>query len=371
MRTFASLLLAAFFFPVVAQAATAPELMTKMNMAPGATFSVTARVHQDDMYVSVWLKGTGGYTTPSLDAAATMDIVQGDMNARLKGDVRVNADGIFMRLREATGTFDNEFAHGMMSAYTKKWIQIGDATMSELYFIGLPLDVGQGAAGVELGDESFTVQSFASGGGTKHIMQLKPDAAAELARSILDLLGGDRPVIQDFFPWRALAESLQFEVTVQENSQGVLQSRTANINVQGENSYFVFDSTETFLAASPVVATPTDMITLEAIENLFGNNDVFTDESGWEESDWEETDWEESDETMDMWEEDTDYLDFYNGSFEDIDEEEGALEEFDWEGDQFEVYSSTCFTTDDASLVMLQRSGECPVEKVSRRNLVR
>lgn len=332
--------------PMTALGMEPSSLFAKMVAVPGTTYSFTIHTHSEDVYVSVWSKGTMsviGTQTPLVDAQATIDVVYQDMKVRLKGDLKMNAEGIFVRVKEASGKFDNEAIHSAMNAYTKKWIRVADAETLSLF--------GQGGMMVDddlqTTNDMFTVQSVPSAQGTKHIVQMKPDTAAGIAGDLFDMLG-DRPLIQDFFPWRALAESMQFEVVINENAKGMLTTRTSTMNLNGEKSYVRMTSSETFSYTAPTITTPTDWIAAEEMIALFDTVDPFVQDAmqvEYDESLYE--DYEEFDST------DEDMLEFGE----------------EWSNDGYQVWSGDCWAETSAELVALQRSGDCPVEKVSRRNL--
>lgn len=348
-------LLLLLVMPVTALGMEPGDLLGRMNAVPASAFSMTLHAHQEDVYISVWSKGALAMNGTQVDAQATVDVVYMGMKMRFKGDLRVNQDGVFVFVREMSGNYSSDFAFSSSTAYTKKWIRLADSEMLELFGVGNFLMMEEDLA---MAGDMFTVQSLPGVNGTKHILQLKPDAAAEVARDILDMLGGDRPVVQDFFPWRALAESIQFEIVVQENTRSELQNRTAAVNVTGEKSYFTFQLSESFLSTLPTVVTPTNVISLEEIMAMFSglNSDAMTEiyeEDLYE----EEMDWDSFDSY------DEGMLEFGEGW-----DESGGIEG-SWSDEEYGVWSGDCWSETSAKLVAMQRAGECPVEKVSRRNL--
>lgn len=341
--------------PTTALGMEPSDLFSKMNAVPTSTFSLTLHAHAEDMYVSVWSKGTMAVSSSFGEAQATVDVNYQGMKMRFKGDIKMNADGVFLLVREASGNYDSDFARSTYSAYTKKWLRIAGPDALELFGYGNMMMIEEDLA---YASDMFTVQAVPNAQGTTYIVQLTPDAAAGMAQELFTMLGGDRPLIQDFFPWRALAESIQFEIKVNENPQGTLTSRTANINLTGENSYFTFSSSETFSSSLPTVATPDNATSIEEVMQSFMGLDPFSTNSEMEDLYYEEMEWDSYNEGMLEFGEEWNESGSIEGSWYD-----------DYSDDEYQVWSGDCWSAPSAQLVAMQRSGECPVEKISRRLL--
>lgn len=333
MRTLSSLFLILFLIPSLASAATMPsEIIGRINDAP-STFAITAHVKQDDTYVSVWAKGQS-VDPEHVTMNTTVDIAQKEAKMRIKGDLIMVPEGLFLRIREMSGDMNSESLALSMSAHTKGWVQIGDSALMSFFGIDPSTEFSATEA-----NDIFTMQTVPSATGTTYVLQLKPDAASEMARMILDLFGGDRPVIQDFFPWRALAESMNFQLTVQTKADDTFVSYALAMDVRGEKSFLDLRVTEQARASASNITAPADFFSLE---ELMGS--MMPAESDMPMM-----------EELDTWE-GTEVPDFTDASFEDVDTENVVL-------------SVTCSPMDAPSFVGLMRSGECPVERVSRRLL--
>jgi hypothetical protein len=357
MKQVSLFLLMLLMMPMTALGMEPMDLLMKMNAVPGTAYSLTAHVHMDGAYVSIWSKGTMSMTSPLVDAQATVDIVYQELNMRLKGDIKMNEDGMFLLVREVSGDYDSEFAKSTSNAYMKKWLRVADAEMIELFGAGNMMMIDEDLTS---SNDMFTVQSVPNAQGKTYILQLTPDAAAGMAQDLFDSMGGDRPAIQDFFPWRALAESIQFEVKVQENAQGTLTSRTANVNLTGEQSYLKITTSETFLSTVPAIVTPEGAMSLD---------DLIMEFSGFDPSSLEEP--YESEEYYEGSYYDEEFGSYDEGMLQFGEEwsEEDVWSDDSWYDEGYEVWSGDCASEPSSTLISLQRSGECPVEKVSRRNL--
>jgi|GEM_PF-4046940 len=366
MKRFLSLLsVTVLFVPMMASAMTPMEVSSNIFARAGSTFSMTLNMKNiDGVYVSLWANGTMGFASPVMDINTTIDMVNKDLKGRMKGSLRMIPDGLYVNVTDISGSFNNQLALMNMNVKTKQWLQVMSSSMMQDMFTDLSWRALLSRAGEDV-DAMFNVQEVPSATGKTYVLSLKPDAAAGVARELLDILGGDRPVIQDFFPWRALAESMNVQVTVQENTKGEIISRSVTADVTGSNSYLKVSSTEKILASLPVLNAPVGAFSYDQVLKIMGAADTMLSGGGLGVPSlidlpftpiFPDTSFDNID-TIDW----SSYEDEWNDTYSD--------ESSDFITDDFTVYSGDCWSADGINLVSLQRSGDCSVEKVSRRNL--
>lgn len=309
MRRLASaVLLTALLIPAMASAAAPSDIIGTVNDT-GRSVSMTMHTLKDGTYSTIWAKGYAiGQDTMSL--SATIDTMQNKKTMRTKSDIIILPNATFVRMQ---GTKGIEAGAWMM-------VQNGDITTLLNPTLGAPTSFDPMTSA-----EMFNVQTLPFAGGTTYVFQMKPDAASNIAAEIFNLLGGDRPVIQDFFPWRALAESMNFQMTVKTKGDGSLLSRSLTMDVRGEKSSFELTLTEQATASAPAITAPEGFEWTEAMMLPAGG---FGGTAG---------------------------VDVMNGSFEDIDSVSGS--------------AASCGEEASSSLIALYRSGVCTVEFHSRRTL--
>lgn len=339
MKKFLSLLsVAAWLLPIGASAMTASELVAATGSVPASKVSMQVQSQNDGMYVTFWLQGTVGLEEPTMDMRMTIDTSQNGQKTRTKGALRIIPEGVYIRL----DSIPSELMEGLTifslaDIPMNTWMQIAPSGVAEMsltgsHWYGAMTNVSENASDV------FTVREVPSANGKTYVVGLKPDAAAALAQSLLDMMGGDRPVVQDFFPWRSFAESIQFETIVKADAAGALTSRATTMSVQGSKSYLRVSSTEEFLREVPRFGVPEGAIPYEHTGQYLHID-------------------------MTIPSLDTGSLSpiFRDVSFDTIDTEISVTPTF----------SATCSATSAMQMISFHRSGECPVEKVSRRNLTR
>jgi hypothetical protein len=357
MRYVASFLaIFGFLSPLSVSAMTTDEIVLAVSSVPGHSFQFTIHgKNTDGMYFSVWGKGSMNLDTQSMDASATIDFSGNGMKGRLKGGLRfVENQGFFFKVDTVDSSYSDLLTSFNVDFAMKEWIRmdmgiLGDAENYEDWMT-MMVDTQTST------NDIFTVQESPAG---TFILQLKPDAASAVAAETLDFLGGDRPIVQDFFPWRALAESMEFQSVVK-TADGMPVSRSTTINVTGAKTYFTLAMQEQFSKTAPDIKAPATFKTEEDLWSMFmsgipgdagiGNMTIFGTEF----------------DTIDTG-------DSYDWPVDD----EGIAEDFgsDYQdtSDWPTGWDSTgdCYSAEDAVYVSILRSGECMTERVSRRNLVR
>lgn len=307
-------------------------------------------VHTDapnETYVSIWANGSMQGINPSdmqLTTKATVDVVSGDMKIRAKGEVMVVDGMIYLKLSSVDGSMSSDVATVSGKLVQHKWVKMPfDAT---------GIDITQNPAfSLTDADLSNPENTFAmtsavtSNGGTTYTLSLKPDAAAQLALAIREMLNDTSSVSDDFFPWRDLAEGMHFEMVVKTDSKDVFAGTTYTMSTRGKQSSFELSGSEKPTAALSLKA-PTNAVSISELEMMFSSDvpsylgEPMMDDESMDEESMEPT----MDEEPMTWD---------TGSFDILDD--GTL--------------SSC---DDPSLdpmkkLMMQRDGSCPVNKATTR----
>jgi hypothetical protein len=172
-----------------------------------------------------------------LTTKATVDVVSGDMKIRAKGEVMVVDGMIYLKLSSVDGSMSSDVATVSGKLVQHKWVKMPfDAT---------GIDITQNPAfSLTDADLSNPENTFAmtsavtSNGGTTYTLSLKPDAAAQLALAIREMLNDTSSVSDDFFPWRDLAEGMHFEMVVKTDSKDVFAGTTYTMSTRGKQSSF-------------------------------------------------------------------------------------------------------------------------------------
>ncbi len=261
--------------PLTASAAytTPSEILDAMQTGTPHSFSATAHAASaNKMYVSVWANGNlegNDPTTIKFWTKATVDVVSGDMKVRAKVELMMMDGVLYAKLNSLDGSMKNIFASLSATFRQNVWLKMPlDTDASALlpehaYF----LPTGD----IYDADTIFNVTSVSNKKGTLSTLTLKPDAAADLALMIRELLQDTEAVSDDFFPWRALAESVQFEMTLQTDSRGAFVGSSYTMSTKGANSSFALSGTEKPTTALKLTA-PSDAIGLEELGTMFTNS---------------------------------------------------------------------------------------------------
>lgn len=129
-RLIASLSLAGLLSPLAASAQwTMPsQVFLALNDMSSSTTSVEMHVHAEDVYVSVWANGSqqGTFMSPDSRAKwkATIDVVQGPVSVRMKGQMRMNENIVYLKLDTFEGSLDDLLGTFSWSLLQKDWVRI-------------------------------------------------------------------------------------------------------------------------------------------------------------------------------------------------------------------------------------------------------
>lgn len=346
MKRFALAVSAALLLsPLVAAAAamTPGELFTQLQESGSPrSFSVTAHGESQGMYVSVWANGVQQGMTPddmTMSTKATVDIVQNDMKVRLKGEVIVVDGMVYVKVTNLNASATNAFASFSAIANQKQWFAT-PLDMVMLRDIAGPVAMNLGSVDASKADGMFTMQSAGTKSGTNYTLNLNTDYAAELALMIRELLQDTQPASTDFFPWRELAEGMHFEMNISTDTTGAFVSSNYTMSMDGRFSEFTASGKETALKGALAIKAPADAVTIEDLMKTFNQL------SG--------------DLPQDMMEEDM----MMPIPMEPTDESMETTTEPVWSEPN---PACTDPETSPLKLLTLQRTGECPVEKITTR----
>lgn len=268
-----SIVLSAFSLlsPLAASAAyiTPSALMAAMQNGAPRSFSIAAHADaQGDTYVSVWANGT----LQGTDAAniqmwtkTTVDVVSGDFKVRAKGEMMVIGGMLYVKIASIDGSMMSEFATLSADFVQHKWLKT-TFDVSALEVVENPA-FSLSETDVMEADETFNMATKAEKNGTTYTLTLKTDAAAQLALSIREMLQDTSSVSDDFFPWRALAEGMQFEMVVKTDAKDALLGSSYSMSTKGAQSSFTLAGTEKPAAALNLKA-PADAMSLDEIGAL-------------------------------------------------------------------------------------------------------
>ncbi len=270
--------------PLAASAAymSPSALMSAIQSGAPRSFSIAAHAEaQGDTYVSVWSNGTL-QGTDSMDmqiwAKTTVDVVSGDFKVRAKGEMMVIGGMLYVKVASIDGSMKSDFATLSTDFVQHKWLKTPfDASALEVVenpaFSLSETDVMEA-------DETFNmVTKTENNGGTTYTLTLKSDAAAQLALSIREALQDTSSVSDDFFPWRALAEGMHFDMTVKTNSKDAFLGSSYSMSTKGKESSFTLTGTEKPAAALNLKAPAGAMSFDEVGAMLMGEMPTYLDES--------------------------------------------------------------------------------------------
>ncbi len=352
MRRLSIALTTLFLMSPLASAATyttPSSLMSAVENGEPRSFSLTAHTSSAQaLYISIWAKGVtqgSDLMTKKSTSKATVDIVQGDMKVRLKIELLMTDGVLYAKVISIDGTMNNAFASLSSTFRQKVWLKI-------------PLDSGifsllphqeffmSSSANSDV-DDTFNLTSKTDKKGTTFTLMLKPDAANDLAIMLRELLDETGATSDDFFPWRELAQSMNFEKTVQLDTRGTFIGSSSSMSTKGASSSLLLTGTEKPTTAMKLAA-PTDAIDLEQLTamlmDLFPSQHGLPDDMGM------------MDEELMMDEEVEE-------------EEEWSFDVFDVSDDWTRVYDPLCSDpeADSLQILMLQRTGSCPITKATTR----
>lgn len=330
--------------PLAASAAymTPSALMAAVQGGAPRSFSIAAHADApDNMYVSVWANGTLQGTDPmtmQLSTKTTIDVVSGDFKVRAKGEVMVVNGMLYVKIASIDGSMKSEFATLSANFVQNKWLKT-EFDMSVLDIVENPA-FSLSEADVMEADRTFNMATKAEKNGTTYTLTLNTDAAAQLALSIREMLQDTSSVSDDFFPWRALAEGMSFEMVVKTDAKDAFLGSTYSMSTKGTMSAFRLTGTEKPAAALNLKA-PADAMSIEEIGAMFsGEVPSYLEES--------------TPEMIELMDEEV-MLD-EPSSFDSVDD--GRYESDVWCDDP---------SMDAMKLLSLQRDGTCPTIKTPTR----
>ncbi len=344
-----SIALSALFLlsPLAASAAymTPSALMAGIQSGTPRSFSIAAHAQApDDMFVSVWANGALQGLDPmtmQMKAKTTIDVVSGDFKVRAKGEMMVVDGMLYVKVASVDGSMNTEFSSVSAKFIQHKWIKT-EFDMYALEAVENPA-FSLSQSDIMEADETFNMTTKTEGnGGTTYMLTLKTDAAAKLALSIREALQDDSSVSDYFFPWRALAEGMHFDMTVKTNAKDAFLGSSYSMSTKGKESSFTLTGSEKPTAALNLKA-PTDAMSLDEIgAMLMGEMPSYFDDTS---SDMTEVD------MMETPTEDTIYVE--PSSFDSVDDTSYECEDP---------------STSALRLLSLQRDGTCPATKTSTRH---
>ncbi len=313
-------------------------LSTLQASAAARSFSLSAHAGSDGTYVTVWGNGSeqGEDGAMQLWMAATIDIAHGGMKARLKGQIMIIDSMMYLKIGSVEGTDKKALSSLATIAKQKKWIVLPMDNNSMADLTGTDIGVLSSTDPAEA-DGMLMMQNQTVKGTTTYHFQLLPDFAATVAKKLRLMLNDTEPVSTDFFPWRELAESIHFDMSIMTNAKDQFLSSDFTLSMKGKNSYFNSKGTEKALSKALTLTTPKDTISLENLSSTFG------DLSGKLPS------------TPSM------MPSSMKGNFNAVDQGNG--------GSMNVNINAECLdpNTTAMRLLMLQRTGDCPTKKTSTR----
>lgn len=333
--------------PTVALAAfdSPRALLTAVQEQSGRSFSMTVHGASQGTYVTLWANGASEGITPDttkLRSTATLDVVQGDMKMRAKGEVLVADNMLYAKLNSVNGTLSNTFGSFVLSGYQKQWLSLPFSEgVSPLLSQVVALDIA--SIDAANADTMYTLQHTMSNGINVYSLNLSLDYAPKLSQSLREMLGDTQPTSSDFFPWRELAEGIHYALVIRTDAQDRFLSSDLTLSTSGTSSTYNATVTEKALNGMVSVSVPKNVINVAELMGM-----VFPSGESMMMNDLPAVD----DMMMDT-------------SHQMVDESVPATEP----SLHFYGVDSACTDSslDALTLVSLQRSGVCPVEKISTR----
>lgn len=310
----------------------------------GSPRSFSLMVHADapdETYVSVWANGSMQGANPEdlqLMTKVTLDVVSDEFNIRAKGEIMAVQGMLYLKITSVDGSMQSDFATLSAKLVQHKWLKTGLDT-SSLDLVENPVF---GLTGNDTeADNTFSMATKADANGTTYTLSLKPDAAAQLALMIRELLNDTDSVSDDFFPWRDLAEGMRFEMIVKTDAKDAFAGSSYSMSTKGTTSAFTLTGTEKPTTALNLKA-PAGAVTIDELAQLFGNSYLGSS----------------SDEMM------------MEPAMLDVEE---VMINSSYQPNAFDMLDNNTLSScddpsiDGAALVMMQREGVCPITRASTR----
>lgn len=359
MRRFLSLALAAAMLAgpasALAEFTTPAELLSAVQtQARPQSFSVTIKGHKDTTWFTVWANGSseGSQTDlmhAKLKTKMTMDIVQGDMKVRVKGQITMKEGSLFAKLDSVDGGYSDEFMSFSALFGQKLWLKIPmEDSLMEMQSAMMGLDPAMNA---DQQNQMFTLEHTKFKSGHKYTLKMLPEFMEQITQTLRDELGAQSIDSDDFFPFRELAnDNADFSMTVDTNTQDQFLSSKFNFEWKAGDTAISANGSSQVQAGGVYVETPKTFWTMddltkhfEKISGMPSTDDMILP----------------IDETDGMYDE-------YNP-----DDETGSTDEW-WQPStdgETQYYSDDCWNPDLAPLkkLQMQRTGECPVEDINNR----
>lgn len=260
--------------PLAASAAFVTPSALFMAMQNGAPRSFSLMAHADtpdNVYVSVWANGSLQGTHEmdmQLTTKATVDVVSGDLKARIKGEIMAVNGMLYLKITSVDTSMKNDFASLSANLRQHVWLKM-PIDMDALSIIQNPAFTLSETDPTEA-DMTFDIASSPEKNGTTYTLTLKSDAAAQLALSLREMLNDTSTVSDDFFPWKALAEGVRFEMIVKTDASDGFISNSYSLHTKGTKSSFSLNGTEKITSALRLTA-PADAMNLYELGSIFGD----------------------------------------------------------------------------------------------------
>ncbi len=272
---FASSTAALLLAPMIASAAfqLPKDLFTSLQSSLHArSFSFEAHGGSNGTYVSFWSKGKQSSTSDDMKLTmnATIDVVEDGMRVRFKADIIATDGQMYLKLKSVEGNHKAAIPPFVDIAKQNQWIEI--AADNDMLTDVTGTDIGMLSAVSPMeADEMFTMISVSGPKGSTYTLTLTSDFAATMAQKLRQMLGDTEPVSTDFFPWRELAESMRFEMTISTDAASSFENSAFSMSMSGKNSYFKANGTEKALGSGLTIKAPEGAIAIGDIILSFGN----------------------------------------------------------------------------------------------------
>lgn len=271
MRTFFS---GAVALVIIAQPALAlavfiapSDLLAAVKKDTSArSFGMEAHAHLSDenIWASVWANGAqeGGPDVASLkmQMKATTDLVMPDesMKVRLKMEVRVTDGSAYVKLDEASGTFEDDTMNLLFNVALKKWIHVPLDTETAAMISGMSEDPGM----LAIFDDMFTLSHEQARGGNMYLLSLKPEVVEQIVAGLAE---------------EAMQPQVQSSLKIDLSPQDLFQSLSFSASVDDETFDARISGNAKKMPGSLTVQVPASVISLEefsAYEPMLDNSDL-------------------------------------------------------------------------------------------------
>ncbi len=359
MRRFLSLALAAAMLAgpasALAEFTTPAELLGAIEtQARPQSFSATIKGHKDTTWFTVWVNGSSEGVQSDLMHAKlktkmTVDIVQGDMKVRLKGQIVMKDGSVYAKLDSIDGAYNDEFMSFSALFGQKLWLKIPmDEAMMEMQAAMLGMDSSMTA---DQRNDMFTLEHTLFKAGHKYTLKMQPEFMDQFTQTLRDELGAQSIDSDDFFPFRELAnDNADFVVTVDTNVQDKFLDSKFTFSWKAGDTEISANGTSQVQSGGVAVETPKNFWTLDDLTKHF-----------------EKLSGMPSTDDMIL------PIDETDGMYDEYspEDEMGATDEW-WQPStdgETQYYSDDCWNPDLAPLkkLQMQRTGECPVEDINNR----